>query len=52
MEISNGHPLAKKYPPGSIEQDIRQMSLTPIVTKVFESLNSIVKPQIDDSQFG
>ena len=50
-------PLAKKHPPVSIEKDIRPISLTPVVSKVFESLvlkwvDNIIKPQIDDRQFG
>ena len=48
-------PLSKKHPPVSIDNDIRPISLTPIVAKVFESLvlkwvDVYVKPQIDDKQ--
>ena len=50
-------PLPKKHPPKTVENDIRLISLTPILAKVFESLELIwvdicVKPQIDDRQFG
>ena len=50
-------PLSKKHPPGTVENDIRPISLTPIMAKVFESLvlklvDICVKPQIDDRQFG
>ena len=31
-------PLPKKQPPRSIEKDIRPISLTPIVSKIFESI--------------
>ena len=31
-------PLSKKHPPVSIDSDIRPISLTPIIAKVFESL--------------
>ncbi len=31
-------PLPKKHPPKSVENDLRPISLTPIVSKVFESL--------------
>ena len=31
-------PLPKKQPPRSIEKDIRPISLTPIVLKIFESI--------------
>ena len=33
-------PVPKKHPPGSIESDIRSISLTPILAKVFESTGS------------
>ena len=59
QQLSEGWlaPLAKKHPPVSIEKDIRPLSLTPVVSKVFESLvlkwvDNIIKPQIDDRQFG
>ena len=50
-------PLSKKHPPVSIDNDIRPISLTPIIAKVFESLvlklvDVYVKPQIDDKQYG
>ena len=50
-------PLSKKHPQDTVENDIRPISLTPILAKVFESLvlkwvDSCVKPQIDDRQFG
>ena len=50
-------PLSKKHPPVSIDNDIRPISLTPIIAKVFESLvlkwvDVYVKPQIDDNQYG
>ncbi|KAI0235792.1 hypothetical protein LSAT2_013699 [Lamellibrachia satsuma] len=49
-------PLSKKQPPDTVENDIRPISLTPILAK-FESLvlkwvDICVKPQIDDRQFG
>ena len=47
--------LSKKTPPVTIENDIRPISLTPIIAKVFESLvlkwvDVYVKPQIGDKQ--
>ena len=50
-------PLSKNHPPDTVENDIRPISLTPILAKVFESLelkwvDICVKPQIDDTQFG
>ena len=50
-------PVSKKHPPVTIENDIRPISLTPIIAKVFESLVLkwvvyYVKPQIDDKQYG
>ena len=50
-------PVSKKHPPVTIENDIRPISLTPIIAKVFESLvlkwvDYYVKPQIDDKQYG
>ena len=46
-------PVSKKHPPVTIENDIRPISLTSIIAKVFESLvlkwvDYYVKPQIDD----
>ena len=50
-------PLPKKQPPRSIEKDIRPISLTPIVSKIFESIvmkwvDHILEDKIDDKQFG
>ena len=50
-------PLSKKHPPVTIENDLRPISLTPIIAKVFESLvlkwvDVYVKQQIDDKQYG
>ncbi len=50
-------PLPKKHPPTLIEKDIRPISLTPIVSNVFEALvlkwvDSVIGPQLDDKQFG
>ena len=50
-------PLPKKQPPQSIEKDIRPISLTPIVSKMFESIvmkwvDHILENKIDDKQFG
>ena len=50
-------PLPKKPPPRSIETDILPISLTPIVSKIFESivmngLTIILENKIDDKQFG
>ena len=50
-------PLSKKHPPVTIENNIRPISLTPIIAKVFESLvlkwvDIYVKPQIEDKQYG
>ena len=49
--------LPKKHPPCSVQNDIRPISLTPILAKVFESLvlewvDNTIKPQIDDSITG
>ena len=38
-------PVPKKHPPGSLENDIRPISLTPILAKVFEG---IVLNWVDD----
>ena len=40
-------PVPKKHPPGSLENDIRPISLTPILAKVFEG---IVLNRVDDEQ--
>ena len=51
-------PLPKKQPPRSIEKDIRSISLTPIVSKIFELIvmkwveHNILENKIDDKQFG
>ena len=50
-------PLSKKHLPVTIENDIRPISLIPIIAKVFESIvlkwvDVYVKPQIDDKQYG
>ena len=50
-------PLSKKHPPVSSDNDIRPISLTPIIAKVFESLvlkwvDVYVKPQINNKQYG
>ena len=50
-------PKKKKKPPRSIEKDIRPISLTPIVSKIFESIvmkwvDHILEDKIDDKQFG
>ena len=50
-------PLPKKHPPTSIEKDIRPISLTPIVSKVFEAIvlkwvDTVMRPQLDPRQFG
>ena len=50
-------PLSKKHPPVSVDNDIRPISLTPIIAKVSESLvlkwvDVYDKPQIDDKHNG
>ena len=50
-------PLPKKQPPRSTEKDIRPISLTPIVSKIFESIvmkwvDHILENKIYDKQFG
>ena len=57
MENSTCYPTPKKKPPRSIEKDIRPISLTPIVSKIFESIvmnwvDHILEDKIDDKQFG
>ena len=58
MEVSNSHSVVKETSPNTVENDIRPISLTPILAKVYESLvllkwvDICVKPQIDDRQFG
>ena len=49
--------LPKKHPPTSIEKDLRPISLTPIISKVFESIvlkwvDPVMSPQLDRRQFG
>ena len=55
MEDSNSSVAIET--PDTVEHDIRPLSLTPILAKVFESLmlkwvNIWIKLQIDDRQFG
>ena len=50
-------PVPKKHPPRHIEKDLRPISLTPIVSKVFESLvlrwvDKFIQPHLDCRQFG
>ena len=50
-------PVPKKHPPGSLENDIRPISLTPILAKVFEAIvlnwvDDVLTPQLDEWQFG
>ena len=50
-------PLSKKHPPVTIHNDIRPISLSPIIAKVFESqvlkwVNVYVKSHVDDKQYG
>ena len=50
-------PVPKKHPPGSLENDIWPISLTPILAKVFEGImlnwvDDVISPQIDERQFG
>ena len=50
-------PVPKKLPPGSLENDIRPISLTPILAKAFEGIvlnwvDDVITPQIDERQFG
>ena len=45
-------PVPKKHPPRHIEKDLRPISLTPIVSKVFESLvlrwvDKFIQPHLD-----
>ena len=55
--MANVIPLPKTKPIISVETDIRPISLTPIVAKLFESIvlgwvDDIVGERIDDNQFG
>ena len=48
-------PVPKKHPPGSLENDIRPISLTPIMAKAFEGIvlnwvDDVITPQIDERQ--
>ena len=57
MENSTCYPTSKKQPPRSIEKDIRPISLTPIVSKIFESIvmkwvDHSLEDNIYDEQFG
>ena len=50
-------PVPKKQPPGSLENDIRSISRTPILAKVFEAIvlnwvDDVITPQIDERKFG
>ena len=50
-------PVPKKHPPGSPEGDIRPISLTPLLAKVFEAIvlnwvDDVITPQIDERLFG
>ena len=50
-------PVPKKHPPSSLENDIRPISLTPILAKVFEGIvlnwvDDVITPQIYERQFG
>ena len=50
-------PVPKKHPPGSLESDIRPISLTPILAKVVEAIvlnwvHDVITPQIYERQFG
>ena len=54
---ANVIPLPKQKPPRSLEKDIRPISLTQIVSKVFESIimtwvDEILESKIDVEQFG
>ena len=56
-KMANVIPLPKTSPPVSIEKDIRPISLTPIATKVFESIimkwvDETIEGEIDAKQFG
>ena len=57
MEDGTCYSFVQKHRPVTIDNDIRPISLTLIIAKVFESLvlkwvNVYVKPQIDDKQYG
>ena len=57
MENSTCYPTSNKQPPRSIEKEIRPISLTPIVSKMFESIGMkrvyhILENKSDDKQFG
>ena len=50
-------PIPKKHPPKTIEKDLRTISLTPIVCKVFESImlkrvDETLNHKLDTRQFG
>ena len=50
-------PIPKRRPPTSIEKDLRPISLTPIVAKVFECLvlrwvDTFLYPVVDPNQYG
>ena len=49
--------MPKKHSPGSLERDIRPISLTPILAKVLEAIvlnwvDDVITPQLDERQFG
>ena len=49
-------PVPKKHPPGSLENAIRPISLTPILAKAFQGIvlnwvDDVITPQIDERQF-
>ena len=57
VENRTCYPTSKKQPPRSVEKDIRPISLTPIVSKIFESIvmkwvDHTLENKIDDKQFG
>ena len=50
-------PVPKKHPAGSLESDIRPISLTQILAKVCEAIvliwvDDVITPQIDERQYG
>ncbi len=57
METVTVVPVPKKHTPGSLESDIRPISLTPILAKVcvafvLNLVDAVITPQIDERQFG
>ena len=56
-KTANVIPLPKKRPPRLIENDIRPISLTPIISKTFESIimtlvDTVLEDKINDNQYG